>query len=90
MTDTITIGTIMIQDITPMPKSLIGAESYSGGWSVVTNPNRSQLGRELESAGWIVSNTAGEMTTTGFGLNQQTPDTQGSRASDQSCQIMGL
>ena len=72
MTDTITIGTIMIQDITPMPKSLIGAESYSGGWSVVTNPNRSQLGTELESAGWIVSNTTGEMATTGFGLNQQT------------------
>ena len=72
MTDTITIGTIMVQDSTPMPKSLIGAQSYSSGWSVVANPNRSQLGRELESSRWTVSNTAGEMATTGFGLNQQT------------------
>lgn len=50
MTETITIGTIMVQDSTPMPKSLVGAQSYSGGWSVRTNPNRSQLGRELESS----------------------------------------
>jgi hypothetical protein len=42
-------------------------------WMVSRNqPNRSQLGTELESAGWIVSNTTGEMATTGFGLNQQT------------------
>jgi hypothetical protein len=38
VTDTITIGAIVVQDSTPMPNSLIGAQSYSGGWSVVTNP----------------------------------------------------
>jgi hypothetical protein len=72
MTDTVKIGTIMVQDNAPMPNSLVGAQPYSGGWSVVTDPNRSQLGRELEGAGWIVSDTAGEMRTAGFGLNRET------------------
>jgi hypothetical protein len=36
VTDTITIGTNMVQDSAPMPKSLISAQSYSGGLSVVT------------------------------------------------------
>lgn len=35
MTDTITVGTIMVQNNAPMPKSLIVAQSYSGGSSVV-------------------------------------------------------
>jgi hypothetical protein len=90
VTDTITIGTIMVQDSTPMPKSLIGAQSYSGGWSVVANPNRSQLGRELESSSWTVSNTTGEMATTGLRSQSADLDAQGSRASDQDCQIMGF
>jgi hypothetical protein len=72
MTDTVKVGTIMVQDNAPMPNSLVGAQPYSGGWSVVIDPNRSQLGRELEGAGWIVSDTAGEMRTTGFGLNRET------------------
>jgi hypothetical protein len=72
VTETVRIGTIMVQDNAPMPNSLVGAQAYSGGWSVVTDPNRSQLGRELEGAGWTVSDTAGEMRTTSFGLNQET------------------
>jgi hypothetical protein len=72
VTDTVKMGAIMVQDNTPMPNSLVGAQAYSRGWSVVTGPNRSQLGRELESAGWTVSDMAGEMKTTGFGLNRET------------------
>jgi hypothetical protein len=72
MTNTVKIGTIMVQDSAPMPNSLVSAQPYCGGWSVVTDPNRSQLVKELESAGWTVSYTAGEMRTTSFGLNQQT------------------
>jgi hypothetical protein len=72
VTDTVKTGTIMVQDSAPMPKSLVGVQPYCGEWSVVTDPNRSQLGKELESAGWTVSYTAGEMRTTSFGLNQET------------------
>lgn len=72
MTETIKIGTIMVQDSVPMPNSLLGAQSYSSGWSVVAHPHRSELGRELESAEWTVSYTAGEISASGFGLNQET------------------
>jgi hypothetical protein len=72
VTDTVKMGAIMVQDNTPMSNSLVDAQAYSRGWSVVTGPNRSQLGRELESAGWTVSDMAGEMKTTGFGLNRET------------------
>jgi len=62
----------MVQGNVSMPNSLLGAQPYSGGWSVVTAPNRSQLGRELEGAEWTVSDTAGKMRATGFGLNEET------------------
>jgi hypothetical protein len=66
VTDTVKTGTIMVRDSAPMPNLLVGAQPYSGGWPVVTAPNRPQLGRGLESAGWTVSYTAGEMRTTGL------------------------
>jgi hypothetical protein len=31
-----------------------------------------QLGRELDGAGWTVSDTAGEMGNTGFGVHEET------------------
>jgi len=69
---TIEIGTILIEQGTPMPHSMnVGTESYDLGWSAVTNLTRSELGRQLEGAGWTFFYMAGEVKTTGFGFDEQ-------------------
>jgi hypothetical protein len=72
MTETIRVGTMLIEDGTPTPESLvIGAEPYSPGWSFIVKSTSAQLGRELESAGWTFFYMAGEIRASGFGFNDQ-------------------
>ena len=72
MTETIRVGTMLIQDGTATPESLVvGTEPYSPGWSSIIKSTSAQLGRELESAGWTFFYMAGEIRTSGFGFNDQ-------------------
>ena len=72
MIETIHVGTMLMQDGTPTPESLVvGTEPYSPGWSSIIKSTSAQLGRELESAGWTFFYMAGEIRTSGFGFNDQ-------------------
>jgi hypothetical protein len=72
MTDTIHVGTMLIEDGTATPESfVVGTEGYSPGWSSISNSTSAQLGRELETAGWTFFYMAGEIRTSGFGFNDQ-------------------
>ena len=69
---TVGIGTILIEQGTPIPSSIsLGTESYAVGWSAITNLTRVELGKELEGAGWTFFYMAGEIETTGFGFDEQ-------------------
>jgi hypothetical protein len=70
---TVGMGTILIEQGTPMPPAMnIGTEPYDLGWSAVTNLTRLELGRQLKGAGWTFFYRAGEVKTTGFGFEEQT------------------
>jgi hypothetical protein len=72
MIETIRVGTMLIEDGTPTPESLVvGTEPYSAGWSSIVKSSSAQLGREIESAGWTFFFMAGEIRTCGFGFNDQ-------------------
>ena len=72
MTDRIRVGTMLIEDGTHTPESLVaGTERYSAGWSSITKSTSAQLGKELENAGWTFFYMAGEIHTSGFGFNDQ-------------------
>jgi hypothetical protein len=69
---TVGMGTILIEQGTPMPPTMnIGTEPYDLGWSAVTNLTRSELGRQLQGAGWTFFDRAGQVKTTGFGFEEQ-------------------
>src|SRR5689334_6509726 len=70
MTDRIRTGTMIIEDATLTPESLVvDTEPYSAGWSIIPKSTSAQLGRQLESAGWTFFYMAGEIRTRGFGFN---------------------
>ena len=72
MSHTVGIGTILIEQGTPMPHAMnVGTEPYDLGWSAVINLTRSELGRRLEGSGWTFFYMAGEVKTTGFGFEEQ-------------------
>jgi hypothetical protein len=72
MTENIRVGTMLLEDGTLIPKSMIVAtESYSAGWSSIFQSSSAQLGKELESAGWTFFYLAGEIRTTGFGFDDR-------------------
>jgi hypothetical protein len=72
MTDRICVGTMLIEDGTHTPESLIvGTERYLAGWSSITKSTSAQLGKELETAGWTFFYMAGEVRTSGFGFDDQ-------------------
>ena len=72
MTDRIRVGTMLIEDGTHTPESLVvGTERYSAGWSSIMKSTSAQMGKELESAGWTFFYMAGEIRTSGFGFNDQ-------------------
>ena len=72
MTDRIRVGTMLIEDGTHTPESLVvGTERYSAGWSSIIKSTSAQLGKKLESAGWTFFYMAGEIRTSGFGFNDK-------------------
>ena len=72
MTDKIGVGTMLIEDSTHMPATLVvSTEHYSAGWSSVMGSTSAQLGKEIENAGWTFFYMAGEIRTSGFGFNNQ-------------------
>jgi hypothetical protein len=71
MTNKIRVGTMLLEEGTPLPKSLVvGTEPYAAGWSYIQSSS-AQLDQELESAGWTFFYTAGPIHTTGFGFHEQ-------------------
>jgi hypothetical protein len=72
MTNTLHVGTLLIEDGTPRPELLVvSTEPYSARWSYIAKFTSAQLGREIESAGWTFFYMAGEIRTRGFGFNDQ-------------------
>jgi hypothetical protein len=71
MTDNIHVGTILLEEGTPLPASLaIGTEPSATGWSCLPSSS-AQRGQELESAGGTFFCRAGPIHTTGFGFHEQ-------------------
>jgi hypothetical protein len=71
MTDKIRVGTMLLEEGTPLPESFVlGTEPYATGWSSIQSSS-AQLGQELESAGWTFFCSAGPIHTTGFGFDEQ-------------------
>ena len=71
MTDTVKTGTILIEDGTLLPKSLLlESEAYSIGWTSVSNV-RSEFEKALNQAGWTFFFMAGTIQATVFGFDKQ-------------------
>jgi hypothetical protein len=71
MTDTITEGSILVEDGTYLPKSLrLPGESDTNGWGAV-NGARSTFEKEIQAEGWTFFYLAGEIATTVFGFDRQ-------------------
>jgi len=72
MTNRVQVGTMLIEDGTHTPESLLVAtHASSKGWSSITGYSSAQLGRAIESAGWTFFYMAGEIQARGFGLDEQ-------------------
>ena len=71
MPDTITAGSIWVQEGTHLPdtKPLQG-ESHSSGWTAVKSV-RSEFDKEVQEAGWTFFFMAGEIKATAFGFDRQ-------------------
>src|SRR3954452_1734500 len=71
MKETMEAGTILVEEGTPMPDSLlVSMKSYGAGWSSIENFTRGQLGAGLEAAQWTFFYMAGEIKGTAFGFNE--------------------
>jgi hypothetical protein len=71
MTGAITAGSILIEEGTHLPNSLLlQSESCSNGWASVKNA-RSTLEKEIQEAGWTFFFMAGEIRSTVFGFDKQ-------------------
>ena len=71
MTDQITAGSILVEEGTRLPKSLLlQSESNSLGWAAVQGA-RATLERVIREAGWTFFFMAGEMRATVFGFDRQ-------------------
>lgn len=61
---------MFIEDGTLTPKALhYAGERYSAGWSAITKAAGTELGKDLDSAGWTFFYMAGEVRANGFGFN---------------------
>src|SRR5713226_2783884 len=71
MTDTITAGSILVEEGTHLPKSLLlQSESNSSGWAAVKDA-RATFEKAIQEAGWTFFFMAGEIKTTVFGFDRQ-------------------
>lgn len=72
MTDRIHVGTMLIQDGTRMPSTVVvSTEHYSVDWSSIMGSSSAQLGREIANAGWTFFYMAGQIGRNGFGFSDQ-------------------
>ena len=70
--DIIKAGTILIENGTLLPRSLVlASEPYSQGWTTVSNL-RSDFERDIHQAGWTFFFQAGEIHANVFGFNAAT------------------
>src|SRR5437667_12872912 len=71
MMDAIKVGTILIQQGTVLPHSLLlESKPYSSGWAEITNV-RSEFETEINLAGWTFFFLAGRIEATVFGFDKQ-------------------
>jgi hypothetical protein len=71
MTDTITAGSILVEEGRHLPKSLLlQTESDSHGWAAVTDL-RATFDKAIQDAGLTFFFMAGEIKTTVFGFDRQ-------------------
>ena len=71
MTDTITAGSMLVEEGTHLPKSLLlQSESSSNGWAAVKDV-RATFEKAIQQAGWTFFFMAGEIKTTVFGFDRQ-------------------
>ena len=71
MTDTITAGSILVEEGTHLPKSLLlQSESISNGWTAVKDA-RSTFEKAIQEAGWTFFFMAGDIKATVFGFDRQ-------------------
>jgi hypothetical protein len=69
--DVIKTGTILIENGTLLPRSLVlASEPYSRDWTTVTNL-RSDFVRDIDQAGWTFFFLAGQIQATVFGFNRE-------------------
>ena len=67
--EVIQAGTILIENGTLLPRSLVlASEPYSTGWTTVSNL-RSDFERDITQAGWTFFFLAGEIHATVFGFD---------------------
>jgi len=71
MADQIKIGTIFIEEGTPLPDSLkFESEPYSNGWRSVKNLNGYGLDRKIREVGWTLFNLA-QIKASVFGFDRE-------------------
>ena len=72
MSDAIKAGTILIEQGTPRPESLLlEGEPWSSRWKSVSNLDRKELDRKINQAGWTFFFMAGEIKISGFGFDKE-------------------
>jgi hypothetical protein len=72
MKDGIHVGTMLIQDGTQMPPTVVVTTNRClADWSHIIGSSSAHLGREIEKAGWTFFYMTGEIRTSGFGFNEQ-------------------
>lgn len=72
MNDGIRVGTMLMQDGTEMPPTLVLTTNRClANWSYIIGVNSAQLAAEIEKAGWTFFYMAGEIRTSSFGFNDQ-------------------
>jgi hypothetical protein len=72
MREAIEAGTILIEEGTPVPDSLLlESEPYSSGWGSLRNLDRRGLDRKLSESGWTFFFMAGEIRATAFGFDRR-------------------
>ena len=71
MADQIKIGTIFIEESTPLPNSLkFESEPYSNGWRSVKNLNGYEFDRRLRAVGWNLFHLA-QIRASVFGFDRE-------------------
>lgn len=72
MESEITIGTILIEEGTLLPKDLkLESEPWVPGWRIVKHVDGFSLSREIQKSGWTFFSLAGEIKTSVFGIDMQ-------------------